>query len=483
MKINVLVAEDEMPIMRSICTAIEQCNPHFKVVATAFNGSQAIEILKHSQIDLVFLDINMPVLSGIEVLKFLKAENLNTQAVVLSGYRDFQYAQNALRYGALDYLLKPVKREDLTGILNKVEQLLLETQELAETESPAYSANNKSCYVASLYIGSYTMVERERLITDSHLKAKQLLEDSLAEVFAPDEFWFLDSTEHYRKLLCIDYQVEQPWLMLEQLRAKLEASPIVITLIMHDEIVSGQEIYRTLSLLNNHAYYGMQFDRCICQVVHATQIIQPQTVNVDAVVARITSDVTQPQLIQLYHECFANGQHASRYAVKEVTKRFFYEICRQHKSKISYIDIEEDILCAVEACKGLQDLIEKLDETVGTVLFPNGQLHEPPNLAMEIKQYLDQHYHEYISVLVLSRRFFSTASHVREVYRNQYDQSPMEYLLELRMTKAKELLLQNVTSKEVAAAVGFNDALYFSKAFKKYTGVSPSIYVKEEQEK
>ena len=122
MRYNVLVAEDEMPILRGICKSIEETNPNFYVSATALNGRAAIEAIQTQQIQLVFVDINMPVMSGLEVLKYIRQNHPEIITVVLSGYQDFHYAQQALKLGASDYLLKPLKRTELSVLLAQFEK-------------------------------------------------------------------------------------------------------------------------------------------------------------------------------------------------------------------------------------------------------------------------------------------------------------------------------------------------------------------------
>ena len=96
MKIRVLVVEDEPPIQRSICQKIEESNENFKVIAAIDNGKDAIQYLIEHPVDVMFVDMNLPIVSGKEILKFCYNEKLPVLPVVLSGYTDFEYVKCAV---------------------------------------------------------------------------------------------------------------------------------------------------------------------------------------------------------------------------------------------------------------------------------------------------------------------------------------------------------------------------------------------------
>ncbi|HJB47353.1 MAG TPA: response regulator [Candidatus Mediterraneibacter surreyensis] len=120
--IKVLVAEDEKPLLRGIKMLVEEIDSHFTVVKCAVNGKEAIEYLSANRVDVVFTDINMPIVDGLELMKYLSAEHPETIVVVISGYNDFEYAQKAIRFGVKEYLLKPIVKEELAAILKRIEE-------------------------------------------------------------------------------------------------------------------------------------------------------------------------------------------------------------------------------------------------------------------------------------------------------------------------------------------------------------------------
>lgn len=114
-----MVVEDEPPIQRSICQKIEETNKNFTVVAAIDNGKDALQYLKEHPVDVMFVDMNLPIVSGKELLDFCSNEKLSVLPVVLSGYTDFEYVKCAITNHAIDYLLKPLKVQELKLVFRK----------------------------------------------------------------------------------------------------------------------------------------------------------------------------------------------------------------------------------------------------------------------------------------------------------------------------------------------------------------------------
>lgn len=96
----------------------------FSCVHTAGNALAAIEQIHRETPDLIVSDIRMPQMDGIEFLQYLSREKIPSKVVLVSAYADFSYVQKALRYGAVDYLLKPVQEDEVRRVLQKIRQLL-----------------------------------------------------------------------------------------------------------------------------------------------------------------------------------------------------------------------------------------------------------------------------------------------------------------------------------------------------------------------
>lgn len=115
-----LVAEDESLIRKNLVKKINSLHLPFVLVGEASNGIDAIRLVEEQAPHLVITDIRMPQSDGLELARFLQKNHPGTKTIILSGYSDFSYAQSAIRYGVIDYLLKPVTLEALSQSLQKI---------------------------------------------------------------------------------------------------------------------------------------------------------------------------------------------------------------------------------------------------------------------------------------------------------------------------------------------------------------------------
>ncbi len=118
--IKVVIADDEENVCQLIRGLIDWKSLDMEIVGVAHNGVEALELIKTLSPDLMITDIRMPGYDGLEMIQRAKMIKDNLDFIIISGYRHFEYAQNAIKYGVSDYLLKPIKKEDFLIALNKM---------------------------------------------------------------------------------------------------------------------------------------------------------------------------------------------------------------------------------------------------------------------------------------------------------------------------------------------------------------------------
>lgn len=114
---KVLLVEDELFIRRGLTYLFNWEQVNCTIIGEAENGQIGLEMIKKLNPDIVILDINMPILGGLDMLKQVK--NKNFESIILSGYDEFEYAKDAINQNAIAYLLKPVDYDELKNALNK----------------------------------------------------------------------------------------------------------------------------------------------------------------------------------------------------------------------------------------------------------------------------------------------------------------------------------------------------------------------------
>ena len=116
-QLRVLYVDDEESLRRLVPT---QLSLEGFDVATADDGDTAIEALRHDSYDIVLLDIRMPRKSGIEVLRFIRSQNISSRVIMLTAVDDLSVALEAIKHGANDYLTKPYELENLLASIKRV---------------------------------------------------------------------------------------------------------------------------------------------------------------------------------------------------------------------------------------------------------------------------------------------------------------------------------------------------------------------------
>ena len=121
---TVLIVEDEKLIRQGIKTMVQRSGVPVEIIMECNNGEVALEILKEQKIDVMFTDIRMPKMDGITLVQEMQQLDNKPLTVAISGYDDFSYAVEMMRYGVREYILKPVERQKIVEIMKKFEREL-----------------------------------------------------------------------------------------------------------------------------------------------------------------------------------------------------------------------------------------------------------------------------------------------------------------------------------------------------------------------
>ncbi len=131
MPVTAVAVEDEPIILRYIAKQIEKLAPDIVLVGTAGSAAQALYLIEVHQPDILVTDIEMPGMSGLDLIAHTRDTSPDMHVAIISGYGNFSYAQSALRYGVSDYLLKPLEEDQLRGTMLRIRQDVLEERHLS----------------------------------------------------------------------------------------------------------------------------------------------------------------------------------------------------------------------------------------------------------------------------------------------------------------------------------------------------------------
>lgn len=114
---KVLVVDDEKFVRQNVVNVVEWEKLNLEIVALAGNGQEALELIEQFNPNIIITDIKMPLINGIQLIKLVKAKFPKTYFIILSGYDDFQYMQEAIKLGVENYIRKPIEEDELKETL------------------------------------------------------------------------------------------------------------------------------------------------------------------------------------------------------------------------------------------------------------------------------------------------------------------------------------------------------------------------------
>lgn len=172
-----IVVEDEHLIRRNVIKKITSLSIPLELIGEASNGKDAITLIEKHCPSIVITDIKMPLCDGLELVKYINHNHPNIKSLIISGYNEFQYAQAAIKYNVKDFILKPIKIEELNMSLNNIMILL----------------DSESTKTSSFSIDPYTVTQKDLiLLLEQYLQNNFDCEISLGEL--EEKFGF--SSEH-----------------------------------------------------------------------------------------------------------------------------------------------------------------------------------------------------------------------------------------------------------------------------------------------
>ena len=141
--VSIMVADDEQ-LERSVLIAILKKNVRVKEIIEAKNGKEALALNREHNPDLIIMDIKMPGINGIKALELIKKENPNKEIIMLTAYDDFEFIHKVLVLGGSDYILKPIKPNKITEIVNSIIDKIENNKESVENTDYNFIKNSET---------------------------------------------------------------------------------------------------------------------------------------------------------------------------------------------------------------------------------------------------------------------------------------------------------------------------------------------------
>lgn len=170
-----LIIDDEKPV-RTVITALGQWKKyHIEQPATAENGKDGLSAMRELRPHIVFVDMQMPIMNGIEFLKLASKEFPKTRFIIVSGFDEFQYAQSAIKYGAIDYLLKPIVETELNSALERAIEQLSQSEPVTQEKTPSVSPEEVITIIRDYVEKNYCQDIKVTMFSEQYFFSKEYL--------------------------------------------------------------------------------------------------------------------------------------------------------------------------------------------------------------------------------------------------------------------------------------------------------------------
>ncbi|WP_239297685.1 response regulator [Paenibacillus sp. ACRRY] len=502
-KITVIVAEDEPIIKNHIITKIEQAAPDFKVIASSFNGKDALDAILRLNPDVVFTDIRMPVMDGMELITNIRAVMPEIPIVVLSGYNEFEYARQAIRLNVLDYLLKPLDTEMLLSTLNQIRSKVLSanTNQLRQVISSMLHGesdntlfpNDLGHVVFQMFLinagnlcDHITSLKHSASFNSLWLRInwQELINRTTTPIL---DWWLIDEKMLNQKFLIIAYPIgnkedilatgETLWRILINVLA-----PYTVSICMHAEMIAKDQLWKASQDLRMLMEQGV----CIGQsqfMLFPDDQRQTPSVIPSLSVQQIRSVLDNPRalhnLITEHLVAIQNAAIPQRQA--EVMFAETMKMIQRNQvvmSATNFSNIEYEIAEMVCTSLTFEEVCERLWKVIERNCYKESGVGKTSQLVESIKNYFKNHYSEDISLEEIAQQMNFSSAYLTKIFKKYTSESPVKYLTNYRMSEAKRLLIEHpdLDIRIVAEMTGYFDQHYFSKVFKGVVGQTPSEF-------
>ncbi|GGH38422.1 helix-turn-helix domain-containing protein [Paenibacillus segetis] len=521
---NVMLADDEVLDLRGLERFIPWEGLQMKVAAVVNSGVAALEYMKLNTIHILITDIRMPIMSGLELSREALQLYPHLKIIFISGYEDFQYAQQAMQLNAQSYVLKPIDDEEIIQALHKVKaQLDLESQQsLLENAYHKTLPVVKNDLLVQLYEGQLDWNANAAMLTEQYGIKLSQSEFSVAYIEIDDLAWKLDTYEgHEAKAIVnrvysvIDQHCKQHGihslckLSAHQFAMMIESNQQHIEL-LHDlitEIAATLPITITIGLGSVFS----TFQQAQISYQQAQQALDFKMLVGKSIVIRY-DDIEINHVKEVQHWEMALDAlfvEMSNYRLVQIHDDFehLFSLIRNMKSKVTVYNFSIQIISKLNAYLAtlnedlfqmpgmqLEDLhmifkFETIDDIKTWLRRRVFEISELLHLKKQKKNnrliesictYVEEHLHENIVLRDVSNYFSFSPNHLGQIFKQATGINFSDYVVDRRMERARKLL-QDHQGKvfEIAGQVGYKNQTYFNRQFKEHFGMTPGEYRKQ----
>ena len=487
--IKTLIIDDERLIRMTLRQIIDWNSFGIQIIGEAQNGPEAIELIDQLKPDLIFLDINIPIINGIEVCHYILEKKYHTKVVVLTGYDSFRYAQECLRMGVLDYIVKPIEKTEFEKSVESIRRKIMDSKNNDKIYSPENTydeviPDNAILCVAeidSLY-NSYTTLSEQ---THTLYRVVNYFQDS----------WQLSQTIyrlHIEKEQILWYTTQKPDELYSSIAAiqnqlwdhlNISLSVGICTLTYNSDNYEQCKTIATQAL-SMKFYTGKKSCNLLDAAINNTSAVLP-VINQATFFNHISADSPDDflnfiqKVMESIKECKPPKNQLFMYCIQlmnQITDYYHNSLVEHNTSQVD----EPDIFLYLKRCEFYEDLIIYLTAAIRSYMEKISSQNKYNSIVKNAMYYIQTHYKDpNLSLSDIAKNLYVTNGYLSRIFKKETNYTVTEYITKCRIKTAYQLLKSGEYTKisDIAETVGYTDSLYFSKLFKKETGISPSKYL------
>lgn len=452
MEINVklLIVDDGHYIVEYLKHLLDWGKFGINQIQTTTNSIEAKHILEQYPVDILITDIRMPEISGINLLEHVKALKLATKVIFLSGYSEFEYAQQAVRLGAFDYLLKPVDKDDVEKAIKKV------TNEIGKSQlegAPSLDRIDSFRYLLS-FLSGHGLLDLEYSFDNTTFVHTSIRYFRISPASERIEMRTRDFLEGWHTFVW-----KTPSLLVgvvpESTADRLRAAIPSIGL---SEMFQFRDIHKA-----QHTFY---------------QFFYGEEVTPDDILV-LQEGVEFSKLESREWECARNKMVKQYPKLTSRKHRILYLLEVAH-----YLYLSNEKIRANEVLDWMFNQLYHPDEAYKSILCAISRLAREDELTYQdtihsVQSYIDDHLDETLSLEDLGRIVHLHPAYLSKLYKQQTGENLSSYITLKRLERAGRLLTSShLHVGDISHMVGYKKPQYFIKLFKEQYGVTPQQYRK-----
>ena len=524
MKTKVLIVDDEKLERVLIRKGFDWEANGYEIIGEASGGEEALEFFELKEPDIVITDINMPHMDGLMLTEKIRERSLKCRVVIVTGYREFEYARRALKLGVKDFILKPVNIHDIANIVNHIKE------ELKEEEG--YNQEYKKL--------RETAIQNQDIVIESFLQ--RLVENRIEEEEAIHKLRLYGFDGLLNECICINIK---PYMNQDGTEdGTLSTSKKILALIKERQYTHGISFIHYLCNIIVYLYQDDTYEANTFAKEMKKHINRDLNLEVDIGISEIEHDFSgiskayrqtekaiSASVIVGRNSCITYEEYAK---IKKANTRntdinwqdFVFHVENCFESKVeNYINEYTNLikkagvtdtgylkLMAMNMLSKAASVLTKHGKSLGqlvgeewlyeevtkiaTVEEMNGCLKKIINRILEFSdsirtrksnklidqalEYIDSHlYEQSLTLKTIAGKVYANESYLSRVFKQEVGESLIEYITRRRIEQSIVLLnTTDLKAYEIAEQVGIGDPHYFSICFKKHIGVTIKEYKK-----